>query len=163
MSNQGWGQGFTYDGFGNLTGKTVLAGSVPTFSAAFDPATNRQAGISYDANGNQLTDRSNAASLGTTWRTGWRGGGTDGRVRGWGTATELSDIRVLFDGVVAPVLYVSAGQANAVAPYAVAGRGSTQVMVESYGQTSMPVTLPVVVANPGLFTANASGRGRGRF
>jgi YD repeat-containing protein len=59
----GWGQGFGYDGFGNLTAKTVLAGSVPTFSGAFDAATNRQAGVSYDANGNQLTDRAGAASL----------------------------------------------------------------------------------------------------
>src|SRR5260370_42351085 len=43
---------FQYDGFGNLTAKTVLAGSVPTFSAAADPATNHYIGSLYDANGN---------------------------------------------------------------------------------------------------------------
>src|SRR6185369_8070708 len=48
----GWGQGFAYDGFGNLTGKTALKGSVPTLSVAFDGTTNRVLGGSYDANGN---------------------------------------------------------------------------------------------------------------
>ena len=62
-SSQGWSQGFNYDGFGNLTAKTALQGSVPVFSAAFDPATNRQVGIGYDANGNQLTDTAGYSSL----------------------------------------------------------------------------------------------------
>ena len=59
-SNQGWNQAFTFDGFGNLTGKS---GAAPVFSAAFDPATNRQVGVSYDLNGNQLTDMANANTL----------------------------------------------------------------------------------------------------
>ena len=46
------GTGFAYDGFGNLTGKTVTQGSAPTLSVSFDPLTNRQNGQSYDANGN---------------------------------------------------------------------------------------------------------------
>ena len=51
-----WGQGFNYDGYGNLTAKTVLKGSVPTLSVAVDPTTNRIAGnYNYDANGNLLT------------------------------------------------------------------------------------------------------------
>ena len=50
-----WGQGFAYDGFGNLTEKTATLGSVPTLSVSFDAATNRQTGQSYDANGNLLT------------------------------------------------------------------------------------------------------------
>lgn len=47
-----WGQGFTYDGFWNLMAKTVSLGSAPRWSAAVDPATNRLATMSYDANGN---------------------------------------------------------------------------------------------------------------
>ena len=50
-----WGQGFGYDGFGNLTSKTATLGSVPVLSVSFDPATNRQVGQSYDANGNLMT------------------------------------------------------------------------------------------------------------
>ena len=52
-TNGTWGQAFTYDGFGNLTAKTATQGSAPTLSVSFDPATNRQYGVSYDANGNR--------------------------------------------------------------------------------------------------------------
>jgi RHS repeat-associated protein len=51
-TNGTWGQRFTYDGFGNLTGKAVTAGSAPTLGVSVDPATNRVVGQSYDANGN---------------------------------------------------------------------------------------------------------------
>jgi RHS repeat-associated protein len=51
-TNGTWGQAFAYDGFGNLTGKTVTQGSAPTLSVSFDPLTNHQNGQSYDANGN---------------------------------------------------------------------------------------------------------------
>ncbi len=49
-----WGQGFSYDGFGNLMGKTATLGSVPTLSVSFDAATNRMTGQSYDASGNVM-------------------------------------------------------------------------------------------------------------
>jgi YD repeat-containing protein len=44
-----WGQGFSYDGFGNLTAKTVIKGSAPRLSVYVDPATNHVSGYSYDA------------------------------------------------------------------------------------------------------------------
>lgn len=44
-----WGQGFTYDGFGNLTNVSVIQGSAPTFTATYD-ANNH--GGDEDANGN---------------------------------------------------------------------------------------------------------------
>jgi YD repeat-containing protein len=62
MSNSGWGQGFEYDVFGNLTAKTALAGNVPTFSRAYD-LNNRQVGLTFDANGNQLTDAAGVDTL----------------------------------------------------------------------------------------------------
>lgn len=40
-SAAGWGQSFTYDGFGNLTGKTATAGSSPYMSLSVDHTTNR--------------------------------------------------------------------------------------------------------------------------
>ncbi len=46
-----WAQTYTYDGFGNLTGKSAV-GAYPAMNASFDPLTNRQNGLSYDANGN---------------------------------------------------------------------------------------------------------------
>jgi RHS repeat-associated protein len=50
--NNSWGNAYSYDGFGNLTGATVTAGSAPYLSMSIDPATNRIAGGQYDANGN---------------------------------------------------------------------------------------------------------------
>jgi YD repeat-containing protein len=35
-TNGSWGQAFTYDGFGNLTAKTVTQGSAPTLNVSFD-------------------------------------------------------------------------------------------------------------------------------
>ncbi len=58
-SSQNWAEGFVYDGFGNLTAKTAILGSVPVMSIGFD-GNNHQYGVSYDANGNQLTSPTGA-------------------------------------------------------------------------------------------------------
>ena len=73
---------------------------------------------------------------------------------------DVDSTRVLFDGNPAPLLFVSQNQINAVVPYEVAGKTDTQVIVEGNGQSSAPVTVPVVIANPGLFTADGSGTGQ---
>jgi RHS repeat-associated protein len=49
-TNGAWNQSYTYDGFGNLTTKMHNGGYA--FQLAFDPATNHQIGVGYDANGN---------------------------------------------------------------------------------------------------------------
>jgi len=51
-TNGAWGESYNFDGFGNLTGKNVTAGSAPPLSISMDLATNRSLGGSYDANGN---------------------------------------------------------------------------------------------------------------
>ncbi len=51
-AGSGWGQTFSYDGFGNLTNR-VPSGTAPSSPAApGDPATNRLTGYTYDNNGN---------------------------------------------------------------------------------------------------------------
>ena len=47
-----WGEAYTYDGFGNLTGKTPTKGSAPALSVSYNPATNQPYNGNYDANGN---------------------------------------------------------------------------------------------------------------
>jgi len=49
-----WGQSFSYDGWGNMTGQTVTKGTAPNWTLNYDPATNRivTAGYGYDASGN---------------------------------------------------------------------------------------------------------------
>ena len=71
----------------------------------------------------------------------------------------LAGTRVWFDGIAAPILYSSAGQLDVVAPYAIAGETSTSVRVEYLGASSPAVSVPVLLAEPGIFTLNASGGG----
>ncbi len=59
-----WGEAYTYDGFGNLTAKTPTQTPAPSGAWSYDAA-NRQIGLSYDADGNQLTDA--AGTTGYTW------------------------------------------------------------------------------------------------
>ncbi len=73
----------------------------------------------------------------------------------------VAGTRILFDGVPAPIIYVSSGQSSAIVPYSVAARQSTSVVVEIAGARSAPLSVPVLAAKPALFSANASGRGQG--
>jgi len=75
--------------------------------------------------------------------------------------TLVAGTRFLFDGVAAPVYYVSATQSAVVVPYEVAGKSSTQLIAETNGIRSAPITIPVVASIPGLFSLDSSGRGQG--
>ncbi len=75
--------------------------------------------------------------------------------------TELGGVRILFDGVAAPLLYVSATQASVVTPFGLAGRSVTRIEVESGGVRSQGVFMPVAAAAPGIFTQSAQGSGAG--
>jgi uncharacterized protein (TIGR03437 family) len=70
-------------------------------------------------------------------------------------------VRVLFDGIPAPLVYVSATQCSAVVPYFGASNPTTHVQVEYQGARSDPLTVPVTATAPGMFTGNASGTGQG--
>jgi uncharacterized protein (TIGR03437 family) len=74
--------------------------------------------------------------------------------------TRLADIRVLFDGVPAPLLFVRNDQINAVVPYALHGRLSSRVQIESGTNFSIPIEAKVVETAPGLFTTGSAGRGQ---
>ncbi|MGB7760482.1 MAG: hypothetical protein WBL61_11670 [Bryobacteraceae bacterium] len=69
----------------------------------------------------------------------------------------LDGVRVWFDDIAAPILYASAGQLNVVAPYAISGEAS--VRVEYLGASSPAVSVPVLAAQPGIFSLNGSGAG----
>jgi uncharacterized protein (TIGR03437 family) len=80
---------------------------------------------------------------------------------GKSVATSLGGTTVLFDNVAAALTYVSATQVNAVVPYGLAGKSSTQVQVQYQGALSGAVTLPVQAAAPGLFSLDSTGLGAG--
>ena len=70
--------------------------------------------------------------------------------------TTLAGITATFDGIPAPLIFTSSGQINLQVPYQVAGRANTVVVVTNQGTASDPVTVPVVAAQPGLFTQAGS-------
>jgi len=79
-----------------------------------------------------------------------------------GTVTNsLAGTQVLFDGVAAPMVYTQKGQVNAVVPYGVAGKTSTQVQVQYQDVVSNTLTVPVHAATPAIFSLDASGVGPG--
>ena len=70
----------------------------------------------------------------------------------------LSGITVTFDGIPAPLIFISSSQVNLQVPYQVAGRASTVVVVNNQGTVSDPITVPVVSAQPGLFAQAGSAQ-----
>jgi len=68
---------------------------------------------------------------------------------------------VYFDGTPATMIYASANQLAAIAPFSIQDRSQTVVQVSYLGNTSASVILPVVATQPGIFTQNASGQGQG--
>ncbi|HXA67454.1 MAG TPA: hypothetical protein VNV82_20015 [Bryobacteraceae bacterium] len=86
--------------------------------------------------------------------------GPDGRV-----VSTVGNTQVLFDGAPAPLYYsVDAngfGQVAGFAPFALDGKTQTTVQVVYNNFKTPPVTLFVLDAVPGLYTADASGGGQG--
>jgi uncharacterized protein (TIGR03437 family) len=76
-------------------------------------------------------------------------------------ATKLAGVRLLFNGIPAPLLYVSAKQSSAIVPYGLAGQTSVDVQVEYNDARSEAVTVPVLASRPGIFSVDSSGRGQG--
>jgi uncharacterized protein (TIGR03437 family) len=70
-----------------------------------------------------------------------------------------SDTLVLFDGVAAPIVSVSALQTSVLVPYSLAGKSSTSLQVYYQSRPSNTIQLPVNASAPGLFSANSSGKG----
>jgi uncharacterized protein (TIGR03437 family) len=63
-------------------------------------------------------------------------------------ASQAAGVQVLFDGVPAPVLQVQAQNLQVMAPFALDGKASTQVVVVNGNQQSNAVTVPMMKRNP---------------
>lgn len=72
-------------------------------------------------------------------------------------------VRVLFDGTPGPMIYASARQVAAVAPFNLAGKTRVLVQVSYQGRTTNSIAMNVAPTAPGFFTANSSGIGGGAF
>jgi len=76
-------------------------------------------------------------------------------------SSALGGVRVLFEGIAAPLLSVVDRKVVAVAPWALAGKQTAQVVVEYLGVTSNPMVVAMARAAPALFTSDGSGTGQG--
>ena len=72
----------------------------------------------------------------------------------------LAGVGASFDGTLAPLLYASSSQINAIVPFAIAGQPSTRAQVTYNGSTVLALSLPVRGAAPALFTFDPSGSGQ---
>jgi uncharacterized protein (TIGR03437 family) len=72
--------------------------------------------------------------------------------------TTLGGTQVLFDGLQAPLLYVSANQINAVVPYEVKAPVTEMKVLGAAGMDG-PRAMPVADAVPAIFTYDSSGIG----
>ena len=80
--------------------------------------------------------------------------GVAGQVVAGHFTTTLGGVRVLLDGIPAPILYASKTQINAVVPYALTGRASARLTVESNQFVSPPISPRLTDAAPGIFTVD---------
>lgn len=76
---------------------------------------------------------------------------------------QLVDTSVLIDGQNVPMFYTSSGQVNAVIPYGLTTNAQHQLIVQRGASYSVPQTVQVGSARPGVFTIDASGTGQGHI
>jgi uncharacterized protein (TIGR03437 family) len=76
-------------------------------------------------------------------------------------ATTVANTTITFDGIPAPIVYVSATQSSVMVPYEISGRATTTMIVTYNGTPSAPVVYNVVPTSPGIYTQNAQGTGLG--
>ncbi len=73
--------------------------------------------------------------------------------------TTLQDVRVMFNGIAAPLFFVAPGQINAMVPFGVTGTSASVQVINSAGQSEIR-TIPIAPQSPAIFTANQTGVGQ---
>ena len=66
---------------------------------------------------------------------------------------------VRFDGIPVPIVYSLESQVAAIAPFGLKPGATTTITVEYNGTASNALTVPVIAAQPGVFTLSGSGTG----
>jgi uncharacterized protein (TIGR03437 family) len=75
---------------------------------------------------------------------------------------QLLTTSVLIDGQFIPMFYTSSGQVNAVVPYGLSTNAQHQLVVQVGNSLSVPQSVQIGDARPGVFTINQSGSGQGQ-
>ena len=143
-SRTGTVTGFTVTITGNVLGPPVIGPNTILSTASFETGA--------IAPGDQLT------LLGVNL------GPTDG-IRADPTKTlptTLGQTTVTFDGVAAPLYYVSDGVVQVQSPVGLTPRSTTRILVTASTGSSLAIPVPVFSTNPGIFTYDASGHGQAK-
>ncbi len=82
--------------------------------------------------------------------------GVFGQVVGPRFATTAGGCSTTFSGLAAPMLYANATQINAVVPYGVSGRTTSEVIVQCGAMRSQPFSVGVEASVPGIFTVDGA-------
>ena len=75
-------------------------------------------------------------------------------------AKQLAGTSVTFDAMAAPLLYAGANQINAIVPFGVAAKTSTQIVVTVNGISSPAAVEAVAASAPGIYSIDMSGTGQ---
>jgi uncharacterized protein (TIGR03437 family) len=73
----------------------------------------------------------------------------------------LGGVTVTFNGVPAPLLFVTALQVNAIVPYEIAGQPTANIVVQFGGSMSATLQANVVDTRPAIFSLTTGGSGQG--
>jgi uncharacterized protein (TIGR03437 family) len=84
-----------------------------------------------------------------------------GQSKGLPLPQQLNGTQVLLGNQPLPILYTSAGQLNVQVPYGVPVDTQYQLTVQHGNTLSVPQSLVVAQAQPGIFTVNQQGTGQG--
>ncbi len=147
----------------------TIAGLVPTeFTATavaggvtpVVPSNGILNGAGFDSSVRPLSPGAIASIFGTNLSNAPASGVQPGLVPGTDMLNVVSSgTQVTFDGVPAPLFFVSPAQLNVQVPFEVAGKSSAQMVVSLSGTRSAPVSVSLLAVSPGLFTVNSSGKG----
>src|SRR5258708_6936960 len=72
----------------------------------------------------------------------------------------VAQTSVTFNGVAAPLLYVSPTQINAIVPFSTTGQTTLQVAVQRFERVSASFTVPLQDTAPAVFTSSQTGTGQ---
>jgi uncharacterized protein (TIGR03437 family) len=129
---------------------TVQATQAPTISTILNAASLQPGAV---APGLIVTIL--GANLGPTTGVGYSVG-ADGKM-----STSVAGTTVTFDGVGSPLIFVRNDQINAIVPYEIGGRVSTNVVVTRNGQSSAGLLQTVAATSPAIFSVSQNGNGQG--
>jgi uncharacterized protein (TIGR03437 family) len=76
-------------------------------------------------------------------------------------ATNITGTQVLINGTLAPLIYASATQINAIVPYEAGTAGSASLQILSAGVPSGVWNLPLAASAPAIFSIASNGSGQG--